>query len=61
MLLREIETFLKVHRMPPARFGREAVGDPSFVFRLKQGRTARGSTIAKVQAYIRTHAEHDPC
>lgn len=52
MLLQRIENHLKVRRMPPTRFGREAVGDPSFVFNLRNGREPRASTVARVQAYL---------
>lgn len=53
MLLREIESFLQASRMPPARFGREAVGDSRFVFDLRDGRTPRARTVRRVNAYIR--------
>lgn len=52
MLLRRIEVFMKEHRIPPARFGREAVGDPCFVFDLRDGREPRSRTIARVDAYL---------
>lgn len=61
VLLQDIELYLKTHRMAPARFGREAVGDPSFVFRLQAGRTARAATEAKVRAFLAAHAEHSRC
>ena len=52
MLLWRIEQYLKERRMPPARFGREAVGDPNFVFDLRDGRVPRDRTAAKVYAYL---------
>ena len=52
MLLREIDLYLKERRMPPARFGREAVGDPCFVFDLRDGREPRPRTVARVLSYI---------
>lgn len=61
MLLQEVEAFLKAHRMPPARFGRQAVGDPSFVFRLKAGRTTRAATEARVRAFLATKVETPSC
>ena len=36
-LLREVEKFLRSSNMPAARFGREAMGDPRFVFDLRKG------------------------
>lgn len=52
MLLERIEKYLKAQRMPPTRFGRDAVGDPKFVFQLRDGREPRASTAARVQAYL---------
>ena len=60
MLLRRIEQYLKERRMPPARFGREAVGDPNFVFDLRDGRVPRERTAARVYAYL-DHARQAPC
>jgi len=52
MLLQRIEAYMKEHRVPPARFGRDAVGDPCFVFDLRDGREPRRRTIARVDAYL---------
>nr|WP_249403448.1 hypothetical protein [Sphingomonas sp. CFBP 8765] len=52
MLLRRIEQYLKECRMPPARFGRLAVGDPNFVFDLRDGREPRERTVLRVCAYL---------
>ena len=52
MLLYRIERYLKASRMPPARFGRNALGDPNFVFDLRDGREPRGRTVARVSAYL---------
>jgi hypothetical protein len=51
-LLREVEKFLRQNDTPPTRFGREAVGDPRFVFDLRKGRDPRPGTIARVRAYL---------
>ena len=51
MLLR-IERHLRLHRMPPSRFGREALGDPCLVFDLWNGRELRPQTAARVRAYL---------
>lgn len=67
MLLRRVEHHLKQYGIPAARFGREAVNDPAFVFDLRDGRRPRGPMVARVEAYIalveRTHGEQDarPC
>ena len=52
MLLPRIERYLKSTRTPPARFGRMAVGDPSFVFDLRDGRDPRERTVAHVNAWL---------
>ena len=51
-LLREVEKFLRQGDIPPTRFGRDAVGDPRFVFDLRNGRDPRPRTIARVLAYL---------
>ena len=49
-----MEKFLKISNMPAARFGREAVRDPRFVFDLRNGREPRPRTIERVLAYLET-------
>lgn len=51
-LLRDVEKFLKISNMPAARFGREAMGDPRFVFDLRRGREPRPSTIERVRSFL---------
>jgi hypothetical protein len=51
-LLREVEKFLRESDTPPTRFGRDAVGDPRFVFDLRNGRDPRPRTVARVVAYL---------
>ena len=36
-ILRDVEKFLMTSNTPPTRFGREAMGDPRFVFDLRRG------------------------
>lgn len=52
MLLERVETYLRRTRTPPARFGRDALGDPKFVFQLRDGRQPRSRTVARVLTYI---------
>lgn len=59
MILRRIERYLKSHRVPPARFGRLAVGDPRFVFDLRDGREPRAATERRV-AHFLDQAERAP-
>ena len=51
-LLRDVERFLRRSDVAPTRFGREAVGDPRFVFDLRNGRDPRPGTVARVLAYL---------
>ena len=60
MLLQRIERYMKERRMPPARFGREAVSDPCFVFDLRDGREPRPRTIARVSAYLDIVEQNKP-
>ena len=51
-LLRDVERFLRRSDVAPTRFGREVVGDPRFVFDLRNGRDPRPRTEARVRAYL---------
>ena len=51
-LLRDVENFLRRSDTPPTRFGRDAVGDPRFVFDLRNGRDPRPRTVARIRAYL---------
>ena len=51
-LLREVEKFLKHSNTPAARFGREVMGDPRFVFDLRRGREPRPGTIIRILAFL---------
>ena len=51
-LLRDVENYLKSSNTPAARFGREAMGDPRFVFDLRRGREPRASTVERVRAFL---------
>ncbi|RSY78065.1 hypothetical protein DAH66_19375 [Sphingomonas koreensis] len=52
MLRMIVEKHLRTWRIPPARFGRDVVGDPRFVFDLRDGREPRPRTESRVRAYI---------
>ena len=51
-LLPVVERHLRVHRVPPSRFGRLVTGDPRFVFDLRRGREPRQATKDRVLAHI---------
>lgn len=55
MLILQIEAHMRATKMSPARFGREAVGDPKFVFQLWEGREPRQRTIERVSSYLQKH------
>jgi hypothetical protein len=47
-----VEKYLRNRRIAPTRFGRDAVGDPRFVFDLRNGREPRPQTVQRVRAYL---------
>ena len=51
-LLAEVESFLLEAGMSPTAFGRHALGDPGFVFGLRDGRDCRHSTAERARAQI---------
>ena len=51
-LLRDVEIYLRTSNVPAARFGREAMKDPRFVFDLRRGREPRQRTVERVRAYL---------
>ncbi len=57
MLLRQIEKFLKITRMPRTKFGRLAAHDPRFVEDLRNGRVPRASTTARIENFMNTYLE----
>lgn len=57
-LLREVDAFLNEAGMSPTAFGRDALGDPAFVFELRNGRDCRGSTFSRIRAQIEHYRKH---
>jgi hypothetical protein len=47
-----VESFLEASGFKPTEFGRQAVGDPSFVLSLRRGRSPTLATADKVLAFI---------
>ena len=47
-----VEAFLEAHRFKPSEFGRQAIGDPSFIVNLRRGRSPTLATADKVLAFI---------
>ena len=56
-LLREVEKFLRRTSVTAARFGREAMGDPRFVFDLRNGREPRHPTERRVEHFMNEYQE----
>jgi len=50
--LSEVEQFIADRKTNPTAFGKAAVGDPRFVFQLREGREPRLGTVAKVKEYM---------
>lgn len=55
----EIEAFLRRTRMPAARFGRLAAGDPRLVYDLRLGRVPRPETEARLRAFLAAQPEQE--
>lgn len=51
-LLRRVENYLRASGISPSRLGREAVGDPRFVFELRNGREPRTPLTRRLCAYL---------
>ena len=54
-LLSDIELFLEQTGTLPTNFGIAAMGDPTFVRRLRAGRELRYLTLEKVRAFMAAH------
>jgi 2,4-dienoyl-CoA reductase-like NADH-dependent reductase (Old Yellow Enzyme family) len=50
--LEQVEAYLRESGVTPTALGREALGDPAFVFELRRGREARRATRDRVLSYI---------
>jgi hypothetical protein len=48
----QVEAFLEAHGFKPTEFGRQAVGDPSFVLGLRRGRSPTLVTADKVLSFM---------
>ena len=52
-MLRRVERYLRRSGLSATRFGRLAMGDPSFVRQLRNGRELRPETAARLNLWIR--------
>lgn len=55
MLLTMIEKFLRLHEMPPTRFGRESLRDPRLVFDLRNGREPGERVMRRLEHFMNTY------
>ncbi len=60
-LLRRVERHMRRNGLAPTRLGREAVGDPRFVFDLRNGREPRQRTVERVTAWLDRNEGKRPC
>lgn len=59
MLIRQIEKFLRDTGMSWTKFGRLAAHDPRFVADLRNGRTPRAQTAARVADFMSAYREEN--
>ena len=56
----QIEQFLKDKSLEASAFGKQALGDPNFVFDLRKGRSPSTRTLEKVRAFMAMHTGSTP-
>ena len=57
ILIEQIDAYLRLTKMSASRLGRDALGDPQFVFQLRDGREPRSSTVNRMLDYLQ---QNDP-
>ncbi len=55
----QVEAFIAAHGFKPTEFGRQALGDPSFVITLRRGRSPRLATAEKVLSFMEAFEQAD--
>lgn len=58
-ILVEVERWLKQNRVPPAKFGKLAVGDPNLVGDLRGGRDPSSKMVARIRTFMAKGGAHD--
>jgi hypothetical protein len=56
-ILERLERHMERAQIPPARLGRELVGDPRFIFDLRLGRRPRAETLRRVRHWLSAHQD----
>jgi|JI10StandDraft_1071094.scaffolds.fasta_scaffold364195_3 hypothetical protein len=59
-ILAQIDAFCARHDLAETRFGRMALHDPSFVYRLRAGADVRRSTIMKIRKWMADYRPSRP-
>jgi len=55
VLLPQVQRYMRLTRTSPSRFGRDAAGDPNFVFDLYHGREPRDRMRKRILDYLQSH------
>jgi len=50
----EVERFIEARAITATAFGKAAIGDPNFVFDLRNGRAPRLDNVERVEEFMRT-------
>lgn len=56
----EIEAFMERHGLNPSRFGRLAMGDPTFVYEVREGRKMAPETMDALRGFMRSYQPPKP-
>jgi hypothetical protein len=59
-LLERIDAFCQRNDVAETRFGRDAVGDPNLIARLRAGRPVLDTTVRKIEDHMRTYKRGKP-
>ena len=59
-VLSEIEAFLQRAQMAPSSFGKRALNDERFVFRLRKGGNVTAKSLDRARDFIRSRDERVP-
>lgn len=62
-MLALVRGYLKLTGLPETLFGRLAINDPRLIQDMRRGRELRPATRARIESFIRTHADvrYVPC
>jgi len=58
-ILSSIESHLRLHQIPPSRFGRQLCNDPRLVFDLRMGRQIGEALQTRIHNHIKDRTKRD--